>query len=267
MPEATADILKSRLGKLAPKIAIVLGSSLGPVADAVENPLTVSYDDLPGFPKPSVSGHSSVLVAGYLGSVPVAILKGRAHAYEHGDAAAMRPAIAALAGAGITTLILTNAAGSLRAEVGPGHLMLITDHINLSGMNPLIGEQGDKRFVSLTDAYDPVLCGILKNAAKATKIPLAEGVYAWFSGPCFESPAEIKMARILGADAAGMSTAPETILARFFGLKVAAISVITNLGAGMDGSSPSHEETKSQGVKAAGDLQRLLAKALPEFRR
>ena len=265
MPQSTAEILKTRLGKLAPKIAIVLGSSLGPVADAIEDPKVISYDDLPGFPKPSVSGHAGELVAGLLGGVPVAILKGRAHAYEHGNAAAMRPAIEALAGAGITTLVLTNAAGSLRAEVGPGRLMLITDHINLSGMNPLIGEQGDGRFVSLTNAYDAGLCEIFKRAALAEKIPLADGVYAWFSGPCFESPAEIKMARILGADAVGMSTVPETILARFFGLKVAVISVITNLGAGMGGSSPSHDETKSQGVKAVGDLTRLLATALPEF--
>lgn len=265
MPQTAADILKTRLGKFAPKIAIVLGSSLGPVADAVDDPVVISYAGLPGFPKPSVSGHASELVAGHLGGVPVAILKGRAHAYEFGNAAVMRPAIEALAGAGFTTLVLTNAAGSLRTEVGPGQLMLLTDHINLSGMNPLIGEEGDKRFVSLTNAYDSAHRDILHKAAKATEIPLAEGVYAWFSGPCFETPAEIKMARVLGADAVGMSTAPETILARFFGLKVAAISVITNLGAGMDGASPSHEETKEQGVKAVGDLTRLLVTALPDL--
>jgi purine-nucleoside phosphorylase len=255
-----AAALKRHLGRTHPLFAVVLGSSLGGLADALEAPRAISYAELPGFPVPSVSGHAGELASGSLGGHPVLMLKGRAHAYEHGNAAAMRPMIEALAGAGITRIVLTNAAGSLRPEVGPGRIMLITDHINLSGMSPLVGESGDERFVSLTNAYDSGLCDLLRAGAKAEKIALAEGVYAWFSGPMFETPAEIRMAGIMGAQAVGMSTAPETILARRFGLKVAALSVITNLGAGIGGASPSHEETKREGAKAAADMAKLLAR-------
>src|SRR5450631_2983468 len=223
-----AAILKRHLGRSHPLFAMVLGSSLGGLADGLESPRALSYAELPGFPLPSVSGHAGELVTGTLAGHPVMMLKGRAHAYETGNAGAMRPVMEALAGAGVTRIVLTNAAGSLRPEVGPGRIMLITDHINLSGMSPLVGESGDERFVSLTNAYDSSLCDLLRAGAKAEKIVLAEGVYAWFSGPMFETPAEIRMASIMGAQAVGMSTAPETILARRFGLKVAALSVITN---------------------------------------
>jgi purine-nucleoside phosphorylase len=259
MTTATA-ILKRHLGRTHPLFAMVLGSSLGGLADELESPRTLSYDELPGFPVPSVSGHAGELVSGVLAGHPVMMLKGRAHAYETGNAGAMRPVIEALAGAGVTRLVLTNAAGSLRPEVGPGRIMLITDHINLAGMSPLAGEAGDERFVSLTNAYDIALTHTFRAGAKAENIALAEGVYAWFSGPMFETPAEIKMAAILGAHAVGMSTAPETIIARRFGLKVAALSVITNLGAGIGDASPSHEETKREGAKATADMARLIAR-------
>ena len=255
-----AAILKRFVGRTQPLFAVVLGSSLGGLADGLESPRMVTYAELPGFPMPSVSGHAGELVIGTLGGHPVVMLKGRAHAYEHGNAGAMRPVIEALAAAGLTRVVLTNAAGSLRPDVGPGRLMLITDHINLSGMSPLLAEAGDARFVSLTNAYDPALADRLRAAAKAESVALAEGVYAWFSGPMFETPAEIRMAGTLGAHAVGMSTAPETILARRFGLKVAALSVITNLGAGIGGASPSHEETKREGAKATANLSQLLAR-------
>jgi len=255
-----AVILKRHIGRVHPLFAVVLGSSLGGLAEGLEGQKAINYSELPGFPVPSVSGHAGELVTGTIGGHPVLMLKGRAHAYEHGNAGAMRPVIEALAAAGITRLVLTNAAGSLRPEVGPGRIMLITDHINLAGMSPLLGETGDERFVSLTNAYDPALADTLRVAAKAENVALAEGVYAWFSGPMFETPAEIRMAGILGAHAVGMSTAPETILARRFGMKVAALSVITNLGAGIGGASPSHGETKREGAKATADMGRLLSR-------
>ncbi len=258
------NALAKRLGPRAPKTAIVLGSSLGVLAGAVADPLIIPYTELPGFPAPRISGHAGQLVLGRLGGREVAVLAGRAHPYETGNAAVMRPAIEMLHGAGIETLILTNAAGSLKPEMRPGSLMLISDHINFSGMNPLIGQHGDENFVPMTDAYDPDLRRRFRAAAIANGLALHEGVYCWYSGPSFETPAEIRMFQIIGGSAVGMSTAPETILARRFGLKVAAISVITNLAAGIEGASPSHEETKREGARAAADLQKLIVRFLEE---
>lgn len=256
--------LAKRLGPRAPKTAIVLGSSLGTLADAVTDALIIPYGELAGFPAPRISGHAGKLVAGRLGGQEVAVLAGRAHPYESGNAAVMRPAIEMLKGAGIETLILTNAAGSLKPGMRPGSLMLISDHINFSGMNPLIGQHGDENFVPMTNAYDPELRQRFRAAAVANGVVLHEGVYCWYSGPSFETPAEIRMFQIIGGSAVGMSTAPETILARRFGLRVAAISVITNLAAGIEGASPSHEETKREGARAAADLQKLIVRFLEE---
>ncbi len=252
--------LRQRLGTIAPKTAIILGSSLGPIADAVADPLVIPYTELPGFPVPKISGHAGKLVAGTLGGVQVAVLAGRAHPYESGNAAVMRPVIEMLKSAGIETLILTNAAGSLNPAMRPGSIMLITDHINYSGMNPLIGQHGDENFVPMTDAYDPALRARFLAAALKENIPLHQGVYCWYSGPSFETPAEIRMFQVIGGTAVGMSTAPECILARRFGLKVAGLSVITNLAAGIEGASPSHAETKSEGAKAAGHMLALLTR-------
>lgn len=254
------NALARALGPLKPECAIVLGSSLGGLADAVETPRIVAYADIPGFPLSRVSGHAGRLVAGTLGGRSVAVLQGRAHPYEAGNAAVMRPAIEMLADCGVSTLVLTNAAGSLDTAMRAGSLMLIEDHINLSGMNPLIGVAGDRSFVPMTDAYDPVLRLAMQNAAADTGIALHRGVYAWFSGPSFETPAEIRMAQRLGAQAVGMSTVPETILARYCGLRVAAVSVITNLGAGLEGAAPSHDETKREGEKAAHGMRALLTR-------
>lgn len=256
--------LRKRLGARAPKTAIVLGSSLGALADAVEDALVIPYTELTGFPAPKISGHAGKLYVGVLGGSEVAVLAGRAHPYETGNAAVMRPAIEMLKGAGIETLILTNAAGSLKPEMRPGSLMLIADHINYSGMNPLVGQHGDENFVPMTDAYDPALRRRFHAAAKAEGIALHEGVYCWYSGPSFETPAEIRMFQIIGGSAVGMSTAPETILARRFGLKVAGLSVITNLAAGIEGASPSHEETKREGAKAAENMKALVTRFLKD---
>ena len=257
------DLVK-RLGGRAPKTAIILGSSLGALAEAVAEPLIIPYTDLSVFPLPKISGHAGKLFVGQIGGREVAVLAGRAHPYETGNAAVMRPAIEMLKGAGIETLILTNAAGSLRPEMRPGSLMLISDHINFSGMNPLIGQHGDENFVPMTDAYDPALRHRIHAAAKAEGLMLHEGVYCWYSGPSFETPAEIRMFQIIGGAAVGMSTAPETILARRFGLKVAALSVITNLAAGLEGASPSHEETKREGSKAASNMTALITRFLKD---
>ena len=252
--------LKSKLQYRKPKTAIILGSALGMIADAVEDAIAIPYGELDGFPVPKISGHAGKVYVGKLGGVEVAVLAGRAHPYESGNAAVMRPALDQLKNAGIETLILTNAAGSLKASMKPGSLMLITDHINYSGMNPLIGQHGDENFVPMTNAYDPALRNAFLAAAKKEKIALKQGVYCWYSGPSFETPAEIRMFQVIGGTAVGMSTAPETIIARRLGMKVAAVSIITNLAAGIKGASPSHEETKREGAKAAGQMQKLLTR-------
>jgi purine-nucleoside phosphorylase len=255
------ETIRARAGAAPVALGLVLGSGLGHLAGAVEG-TTIDYAELPGFPHAGVSGHQPKLVVGYLEGVRVAVLGGRAHYYEKGDAAVMRPALETLRALGADRLILTNAAGSFRPEMPPGELMLIADHINFSGRNPLIGEPTDARFVNMTDAYDPGLRRDLASAAAAEGVALAEGVYAWYSGPSFETPAEIRALRTLGADAVGMSTVPEVILARFFGLRVAAVSVITNMAAGMSAENLSHEHTKAMAPLGAAKLERILRRYL-----
>ncbi len=262
-----ASVLAAR-GLAPPRIGVVLGSGLGAVAEAVEEPVVVAYDELPGFPRPSVAGHAGRAVLGFLSGVPVAVLQGRAHLYEGGDPDALRAPVRALRAAGAEILVLTNAAGSLRPEVGAGSLMAITDHINLTGANLLIGPNEDAlgpRFPSLRDAYDPVLRAELHAAAAELGIPLTEGVYLGVSGPSFETPAEIRAYRALGADAVGMSTVQEAILARHCGLRVAAVSVITNLAEGLSEEPLTHEQTLGAARTAAAELARLLLAFIPRL--
>lgn len=254
----TIDLLVSRLDGLLPRHGIVLGSGLGSLVEAVDVVTRIPYAELKDFPVSAVSGHAGELVAGRLNGVPVIMLSGRVHYYERGDAAAMRRPLEILKGIGVQTLILTNSAGSLREDMPPGSVMRLSDHINFSGGNPLIGEETDARFVGLTNAYDTELAADMERAALKTGVPLSNGVYMWFSGPSFETPAEIRMARILGADAVGMSTVPEVILARFLGLKVAAASVITNYAAGMTGNELSHHETKDMAPVGGARLATIL---------
>jgi len=254
---ATADLIR-RQAPEAPEMALVLGSGLGSVAEAVEQPVRLGYADLPGFPRPSVSGHGGNLILGRLGGRRVAVMQGRAHFYEHGRADGMNLALATLKTLGCTRLILTNAAGSLRQDVGPGRLMLLSDHINFAGVSPLFGLPGNERFVNLVDAYDPAARAAMLDAARRLGIPLAEGVYVWFCGPHFETPAEIRAAQVLGGDVVGMSTVPEVIVARVLGLKVTAISMITNLAAGLSDEDLSHEHTMKHATAAANDMRRLL---------
>ncbi|WP_457108122.1 purine-nucleoside phosphorylase [Methylobacterium sp. P5_C11] len=238
--------------------AVVTGTGLGAVAAALTESTALDYAAIPGFPGPGVSGHGGRLHRGRLAGRTVLVFEGRAHAYERGDPAAMRVPLACARHLGARRLLLTNASGSLRPETGPGSLVLLADHINLSGLNPLIGEASDARFVPMTEAYDPDLRAGLRAAAGACGLPLGEGIYAWFSGPSFETPAEVRMAGLLGADLVGMSTVPEVILARFLGLPVAAVSVVTNLAAGIAGGAPHHAETKAVAARAAADLGRLV---------
>lgn len=259
--EDLAELIRSRAGATAPKVGLVLGSGLGHLADSVEGE-AIDYADLPGFPHAGVSGHNPKLVIGDLEGCRVAVLGGRAHYYESGRGDAMRLPLEVLKALGAEALILTNAAGSMHPDIDPGDLMLLSDHINFSGLNPLIGEPTDARFVPMTEAYDPDMRAGLKAAAEAEDVPLPEGVYAWYSGPSFETPAEIRAIRTLGADAVGMSTVPEVILARFLGLRVAAISTITNKAAGLSDEQISHEHTKAMAPLGAEKLERILRRFL-----
>ena len=261
MSDDLLSFVQSRAGTEPVKFGLILGSGLGHLAQAVEG-VAVPYADLPGFPHAAVSGHNPNLVIGSLEGVRVAVFGAREHYYERGNPAAMRPALTLLKALGAEALIATNAAGSLRADIRPGDLMLLGDHINFSGLNPLIGEPTDARFVPMTTAHDPALRAGLRAAAEAEGIALPEGVYAWYSGPSFETPAEIRAIRILGGDAVGMSTVPEVILARFLGLRVAAISTITNMAAGLSNESISHEHTKAMAPLGAAKLERILRRFL-----
>ena len=253
------DILERAAPGFRPKVAVILGSGLGGFVEEVAAIATIPYADLPGFPQPTVGGHAGRLVLGHVGPTPVAVLQGRAHYYERGRADEMKGAIDAMAGLGCDTLLQTNAAGSLRLDMPPGSVMAISDHINFGGINPLFGVgPGDSRFVDMVDAYDPALRTKLMDAARAANVVCHEGVYIFFSGPSFETPAEIRAARVLGADAVGMSTAPETILARHAGLKVAALSLMTNYAAGLVPGALGHDQTLAVAAAAADKVRLVL---------
>ena len=243
---ASATTLRQRLGARAPRVAVLLGSGWGPFAQAVQDAVQVPYADLPAFPRLAIGGHAGLVTAGRLGGeggVDVLVLAGRKHAYETGEADGMKGAIRTLAAIGMQVLVQTNAAGSMEPSMLPGELMLITDHINVVQRFPLINEPGDMRFIDMSAAYCPNLRAQALAAASAVGAPLREGVYAWVLGPQFETPAEIRMLRAFGAQAVGMSTVPETILARHAGLRVLALSLMTNMAAGMDAQTLSHAHT------------------------
>lgn len=252
------DIIRARAGAEPVEAGIVLGSGLGPLADQVSGATSIPYHELEGFPQGGVSGHQSKLVIGMLGGRRVAVFSGREHYYENGNSAAMRPALEALVALGASTLILTNAAGSLRPEVGPTSIVVHSDYVNWSGRNPLIGEHGDARFVDMRDAYDPAIRARLAELSQKLGIPHHEGIYFWFCGPTFESPSEIRAMKILGADLVGMSTVPEVILARRLGLRVAALSMVTNLAAGFKGAEISHHDTKKVAAEGSAAMTRLI---------
>jgi purine-nucleoside phosphorylase len=261
-----ADLIRDRAGDAPVQLGLILCTGLGHLADQVTG-TAIDYADLPGFPHATVEGHVPRLMIGDLEGVRVAVFGGRAHYYETGNAGVMRLPLEVLKALGADALIATSAAGSLRPDLKPGDLMLLNDHINFSGLNPLIGEASNARFVPMTAAHDAGLRARLAAAAVAEGVDLPEGVYAWYSGPSFETPAEIRAISLLGADAVGMSTVPEVILARFLGLKVAAVCIITNMAAGLSDETLSHEHTIGTAPLGAAKLERVLRRMLRDFGR
>ncbi len=263
-----AQQIKAKIGGYTPKIGIILGSGLGGVAEAIENPVIIPYEEIEGFPRSTVSGHAGRLVVGKLNGVDVLCMQGRVHFYEGHPPAALALVIRSYKKLGIEKLILTNASGSLNIDMGPGSLMIISDHINLSGCNPLVGPNDETvgpRFPDMTYAYDPELRQKLLKTAEQEGINMRSGVYLMTSGPNFETPAEIRMFRILGADAVGMSTVSETLCGVHCGMKVVGVSVITNYGAGMVADRQTHDETIAQANEAGKKLQRILTRFVREI--
>ncbi len=259
--ELSAALVTAKLGARKPKIAIILGSGLGGLGDKVMDAVKIPYTELPGFPTLTIVGHSGELIAGKLNGVDVIALKGRKHFYETDDPYPLKTMIRTLKAVGIETLFVSNAAGSLRADIGVSELMMISDHINYMGMNPLVGandEDFGPRFVPLTDAWDVDLRNKLKTAAKNINITLHEGVYIAFRGPTFETPAEIRMAKTMGADAVGMSSVPDCIIARHCGMKVVGCSCITNMGAGLSDEKISHAHTLENAGRGAANFEKLV---------
>ncbi len=243
-PDALFEVLNKHGAGGTIDAAVVLGSGLGSAIEGLEKIATIPYSELPGFPDITVSGHEASLVICKVEQKTIAFLMGRSHYYEKGDSRAMSVPLEAVAIMGAQHVILTNTVGSVNADIVPGSLALITDHINYNGLNPLVGVGGDGGFVSLVDAYDSRINRRFKLAAGVAGVQVRDGVYMWFSGPSFETPAEVRMAKLLGADFIGMSTVPETILARRLGLIVTGISAITNFAAGFKNAVPSHGENQ-----------------------
>jgi xanthosine phosphorylase len=260
--------IAARAPGFGPRLGLMLGSGLGELADRLDDRVQIPYGELPGFHAGGLAGHAGALVLGRLAGQPVAIFSGRWHVYQGIDGSAITTPIRTLEALGAELLVLTNAAGSLRPEAGPGSLVCIRDHINMLGFNPLIGPNDDAvgpRFPSLRDAYDPDLRARLHAAAQALGIELHEGVYLAVAGPSFETPAEIRAFRTLGADLVGMSTVPEVIAARHAGLRVAAVSAVTNLAEGMGGEELSHEQTLRVAKEGAARLGPLIERFLEDL--
>jgi purine-nucleoside phosphorylase len=255
----TLRVIAERAPTAKPRIGIILGSGWGALAEHLENEVRIPYSTLPGFPAASVQGHGNDLILGNIGAHHIAVLSGRKHAYETGEPDGMKHPIRTLRALGCEVLVQTNAAGSLTRDVPPGSLMVLSDHINFSQRSPLTGEPGNEKFVSMVDAYDPALRIQAHATAQQRSIALHEGVYVWFMGPQFETPAEIRMFAQIGAQAVGMSTVPETIIARHAGMRVMAFSLITNMAAGMSAEKLSHAHTLQQAAAASKNASGFLA--------
>lgn len=254
------DFIVSKTDYL-PKIGLVLGSGLGSLADKIQNPIIIKYDEIPGFPKSTVEGHAGQLVIGELSNKIVVAMQGRFHFYEGYNLKDVTFPIRVMIQLGIESLIVTNAAGGVNTEFIPGDLMIINDHINFSGQNPLIGEnlkEFGPRFVDMSKAYNREYIKIAKKTGEKLGLNLKDGVYMWFTGPTYETPAEVKLARNLGADAVGMSTVPEVIVANHQGIKVLGISCITNMAAGILDQPLNHEEVIETSMKVKDNFEKLL---------
>jgi len=249
-----------------PVVAIVLGSGLGEFADELQDAVRIRYQEIPHFAPSTAVGHAGQLVLGNIGSWPVAIMQGRVHLYEGYPASSVVFPMRVLAGMGVRAAILTNAAGGINLEYGQGRLVVIKDHINLQGQNSLVGVEDPRfgpRFIDMTEAYTKSYRQIAQEAGRRLGIPLAEGVYAAMLGPSYETPAEIRFLRTIGADLVGMSTVPEVLVARQMGIKVLAISCVTNMAAGVTDQPINHQEVLDIGRKISGQFKALLREVIP----
>jgi purine-nucleoside phosphorylase len=263
--DAAASVIRERAG-VEPVAGVVLGSGLGGFADAVEDAVEILYTDIPGWPPSTAVGHAGTLVLGHAAGVPVAVMKGRAHPYEGLPPEKVVFGVRVLGRLGIRTLVLTNASGAIDTTLEPGRLVLIRDHLNLQGSSPLVGPNDDAlgpRFPDMSDAYDPGLRTAARDAASRIGVELVERVYAAWLGPAFETPAEIRMLRTLGADLVGMSTVPEVLAARHMGIRCLAISCVTNMAAGVLPEPIDHERVLEIGARAQATLTALLRELAP----
>ena len=255
-----ADAVRAALGVERPAAAIILGSGLGGLAERLEDARRVPFAEVPGFPSATVVGHAGALIAGRLGGREVVALAGRFHMYEGHDASLAAFPVRVLHALGARTLVVSNAAGGVRRTFRAGDLMLIHDHLNLMWRNPLVGpvEPGDVRFPDMSAPYDPALLALLREASREEGVPVVEGVYAGLLGPTYETPAEVRMLERLGADAVGMSTVPEVIVARAIGMRVAGVSCITNMACGIQVGPLDHAEVIETSARVADRFQRLV---------
>ena len=272
--EEAAAFLKAKLGSRAPLVGIVLGSGLGAVADAVADPVVVPYGEIPHFPQSTVEGHSGRIVAGLLGGAPVIVMQGRVHYYEGYSPLQVTFPMRVLGALGIRAVVLTNAAGGIQSGYRVGQLVVLADHINQMGWNPLNGPNEPRfgfrpgaglRFFDMTEAYSKGLRALARQAAQEEGFALEEGVYLATPGPSFETPAEIRAFRALGATLVGMSTVPETLVARHMGIEVLGISCVTNLAAGLGATPLSHEEVNETGRMVENRLAGLLKRLAPRI--
>ena len=258
-PARAAGVIRRSYRRSA-RLGIILGSGFQGVLEEIGSGVTIPYSTLPGFPKPSVAGHSGKVVCGRVGGLESVVLAGRSHYYEGHDMNAVTFGVRMLASLGVESVLITNAAGGLNPKFRVGDFMMLTDHLNFMGANPLRGgvPPGQPRFVDLTEAYAPDLQSLMRRAARRIKLPLRQGVYMAVSGPSYETPAEIRAFRRLGADAVGMSTVPEVMAARQQGLRVAGLSCITNLAAGIGGKPLDHQEVLETGTRVSRQASQLL---------
>jgi purine-nucleoside phosphorylase len=264
---SAADAIRQRIGTTTPVVGIVLGSGLGGLAARLANPVAVPFAEVPGFPSTTVIGHAGKIIGGTLAGRPVIALAGRFHMYEGHEAALAGFPVRVLHALGARTLFVSNAAGGIRRTLRAGDLMLIRDHLNLMFRNPLIGavEMGDERFPDMSAPYDDALAGQLRDAAAVMGLALQEGVYGGLLGPTYETPAEVRMLATLGADAVGMSTVPEVVVARAIGMRVAGISCITNLASGISPHPLSHAEVLETTARVAGQFETLVSRFVGEL--
>jgi purine-nucleoside phosphorylase len=263
--DAAVEAIRSQVDA-SPAVGVVLGSGLGGFADALEDAVEIPYEDIPGWPVATAIGHAGTLVFGTFGDVPIAVMRGRAHLYEGLSPAKVVFGVRVLGLLGIRTLVVTNAVGAIDDRLRPGQLALISDHVNLQGQSPLVGPNDERlgpRFPDMTDAYDAELRAAAREAAARLGLDLGEGVYAAWLGPAFETPAEIRMLRTLGADLVGMSVVPEVLAARHMGIRCLAVSCVTNLAAGVSPEPIDAEHVLEVGARAAGSLVALLRELVP----